>query len=73
MRVAIEAESLEKKARLHKALDQWEESRIPAVTLHPRELRFERPPLPAGPGEPTPSTASRWHAARSPARARFGS
>jgi hypothetical protein len=36
----IEIESAEKKARLHKALDQWEESRIPAIALAPRELAF---------------------------------
>mmetsp|Transcript_39318 Transcript_39318/g.97137 ORF Transcript_39318/g.97137 Transcript_39318/m.97137 type:complete len:719 (-) Transcript_39318:205-2361(-) len=40
LKVAISVESADKKAKLHKALDQWELSRIPTVSIHPRELKF---------------------------------
>lgn len=45
LNVSVEAESAEKKHRLIKALDAWEESRIPSVLLSPRELSF--PCMPA--------------------------
>lgn len=48
LRVPLEVASAAKRAQLHRALDEWEESRIPSLELRPRELVL-RPPAPSAP------------------------